>query len=209
MIRRLFILGIFHLNVAFLGAFPAHDAVEIRPLTPLKARQFFAETAQNIRGISFGGQRLRVENREVLFSKKGGEIWAQLDNGQAFEIDDQRPFLTPIDGNFPLLPFDVLLPFFRWDQSQYEGPGSILGRQTHRFSVFCEGICPIAKVYVWIDAKFAYPLAWDAFDADGNLVRQFRVRSFGKDGEGQWNMKRLQFVDNQKHRHISIEVLDL
>jgi negative regulator of sigma E activity len=58
---------------------------------------------------------------------------------------------------------------------------------------------------VWLDADHTYPLAWDAWDREGKLVRRFRLRSICRNDSGEWQARRMEINLPGERRIVRIE----
>lgn len=178
------------------------DAVTLNILTPAQARRIFFRARENCCSEKFFSQRVRFDGQEGNIDCQGKK-WTVFGKVLSPEQAPNEPIVPGSD----LRLFDLQMPFFSWPQLIYEGPAVFLGRSTQRFSVLGTSAGSIVRVYIWIDSRFALPLGWDGFDAEGKIIRQFRVRSFARRGDG-WTVKRLQWRNLADSQRVEMEILE-
>ncbi|MDR3117509.1 MAG: hypothetical protein LBT98_02980 [Puniceicoccales bacterium] len=168
-------------------------------LTPRQAEEFFRRAGEEMvpDGAAFD---LCADGVPLHIACSGGKFFLTL-GGKTITIDGTENPLRPVDETLALAPFDLLCPFFRWQEVYYEGPGNALGRAVQRFSA----ISPTGwTVRVGLDAKYHCPLCWDLNGPGGKLLRRFRLRSIIRGDDGEWGMGRAQIFIPEEERTLTI-----
>lgn len=197
-----FLLFLIVLRATLMASPVENGGVGICRLSPDRAESFFRRAAELVADQGKRPQRLWVNGVELsMEAAKGGRFL--LCCGQCQNLDMVDDFSAPLPA-FDLLRFDMDLPFLLWKEAVYDGPGEFLGRPVQRFLIQAPQPYPLSHVYVWIDGRFGLPLGWDAFDREGRLWRQFRVRSFRR-RNGDWTVGRMQIRCLDTGRSISLE----
>jgi hypothetical protein len=158
-------------------------------LAPRQAEEFFHRAGAAVTPAN-AEVALLVDGMPVRITSTDGNFFLTL-AGQTVPLNPTADPLRPVAEALPLLPFDLLFPFFRWEEVHYDGPTTALGRAVQRFTAASSGGW---TVRVWLDAKCSYPLRWDLYGPAGELCRRFRLRSVVKTAGGEWGMGLAQII---------------
>jgi hypothetical protein len=171
----------------------------VTALTPHQAEEFFLLAGAT---AAFSGEEalLSVDGAPVRIVADG-ERFCVTCGDKTIAVDAAMEPLRPIAATLPLVPFDLLCPFFHWEEVCYEGPSVALGRPVQRFTAISSDGW---TVRVQLDAKFFYPLCWDLSDPTGKLSRRFRLRSIVRDAAGGWKMGRAQVIAPADGRTVTV-----
>jgi hypothetical protein len=158
--------------------------------------------------MDWSGDALTANGRALSWKWHGRKLFIAVDS-KTFSIAADSEDIAPIAEEFSISAFELLCPFFYWPGPTYEGPSKVIGRRAHRFSIKAPSAsrCAVAEVHIWLDSVYDYPLYWEAFDADGQTLRRFRLRSLKKDGEGKWTVSAVEFSSPKDRRCVRIKIL--
>ncbi len=128
---------------------------------------------------------------------RDGQVFLSKDGGKAEAIEPKDRF-SPILPGLTIGAFELQMPFLFWDDYVYEGTRKLLGRPAHYFILYPKADFEsdkVAAVRVAIDADFLVMLLAEELDANGKLIKEFRINGFQK-VDGQWIIKEIDFVDS-------------
>jgi hypothetical protein len=119
--------------------------------------------------------------------------------------------LTPAEAFIPLATsdfwlIDLGLDFFHWPTQRVLRGQMRLNRYTYVLESRLEKPPPTgySKVVSWIDKETTGPIAAEAYDAKGKLLKEFFVRRFKK-FEGQWQLREMEIRNAQSKSTTRIE----
>ena len=104
---------------------------------------------------------------------------------------------------------DLGLEFLHWPQQRLipapkDHPHMVKGRSCRVLESRNPSGSPYARVVSWIDLEFRGLIQADAYDARGQLLKQFSVGSFKK-VDGVWMLKDMEILDDQKGTKTRLE----
>ncbi|MDR3316459.1 MAG: hypothetical protein LBS68_00020 [Puniceicoccales bacterium] len=192
------------------SAEPLRDMLESECLSPAAAAAFFGEAVLRVEEFFDGGETyaFSIDGIPVSLSFRDADVTVTSRGMTAVVSSGGAPF-APLVAGISVGTFDLFSQYLFWPSVAYEGPGKIIGRRAQRFLVVAPSDvwAPVAAVRVWLDSKFYYPIAWDALDGDGALVRRFRLRSLIRGKDGEWGPKRMDIFSVVDRRRSHIEVV--
>ncbi len=117
---------------------------------------------------------------------------------------DAGQMLAPVHGT-DLTPFDLLMPFLRWQDFVYEGVANVRGRPAHTFLLYppaplampvtAAGPAP-AAIRVFLDTQFSAMTQAEWIGEDGKPLKTVTVLDLKKVGE-QWLVKSIDLRNHQ------------
>jgi hypothetical protein len=124
-------------------------------------------------------------------------------------ISTNKMQMKELSSTIPLTIFDITWPYFAWVPAAYEGPRKIVCRRSQCFLVNAtsDEWAPIVSVRVWLDAKYCYPIGWDALDSCGNVIRRLRLRSVAENMSGEYGPKRIDISIPNEHKTIHVDFI--
>jgi hypothetical protein len=212
-------LHLFFLLFLFTGKHPLiwGEMCELRDLKMMEIPQlpgdewetFFRRAGADIREFAGeeGSCEMAVDGIPVEFNAKDG-VLALIRDNQIWPLPEGPNFAAMLDPIIPAMDicyFDLLCPFFSWEDVVYEGGERLLGRGAHRFFV-SDG--QGHGVRIWLHSKQGYPLGWDLYGADQQLLRRFRLRTIARDKNGEWRASRMKILVPAIKKEVRIEIFE-
>ncbi|MFM7215005.1 MAG: outer membrane lipoprotein-sorting protein [Verrucomicrobiota bacterium] len=104
---------------------------------------------------------------------------------------------------------DLGLEFLHWPQQRLipapkDNPHMVKGRSCRVLESRNPTGTPYSRVVSWIDLEFRGLIQADAYDARGQLLKQFSVGSFKK-VDGAWRLKDMEIIDEQRGTKTRLE----
>jgi hypothetical protein len=198
------------LSVAPLRADPLHDLLMAEYLSPSAAEKFLQEAGVHMDVLFSDGESydFLVNGARISIAIRGPRLQVTTEEESVTVPINGAP-LKPLIATTPLTIFDILSPYFAWPSATYEGPKKITGRYAQRFLLEAPSDLwkPIAKVRIWLDEKYYYPLAWDALDENNRVIRRLRLRSITCNAGDEWELKKVDISAPEERQIIRVEFL--
>lgn len=168
-----------------------------------------------------GGDRWSTRYRTGSADPAGGEILEimhRVDAAPEYRLDrapgagDSTNLGTGSGRSFAGSDFslaDLGLEFLHWPQQRLvpapkDNPHMVKGRSCRVLESRNPTGTPYSRVVSWIDLEFRGLIQADAYDARGELLKQFSVGSFRK-VDGTWRLKDMEIIDEQRGTKTRLE----
>jgi hypothetical protein len=150
---------------------------------------------------------------QLTFRGEGGEgLRITISSGGSVTLKDLATDASPksLQSSFLGSAFsleDLSLKFLSWNKQELMGEDTLKDRQCWKIASYPSGNSRYSKVVSWIDQKYQALLKAIAYDAEGNVLKEFNVRSF-QQLEDVWMLKTLELNAPAIGVKSRLEILD-